>query len=98
VQLITICAVVKSKCAVETGNVCTKKCRDSGQNYDLCADHQLLCNCKSCLEYVLLAMGHPFMTSTRRGRGSGSGGRIWTGEGRGQANVDVHTEIENRVH
>jgi len=29
-QLITICAVVKSKCAVEKGNVCTQKCRDSG--------------------------------------------------------------------
>src|SRR6218665_1353452 len=28
--------------------------------------------------------GHPFMTSTRRGRWSGSPGRIWTGEG-GQA-------------
>src|SRR6218665_675195 len=25
--------------------------------------------------------GHPFMTSTRRGRGSGSGGRMWTGGG-----------------
>src|SRR6218665_540638 len=28
--------------------------------------------------------GHPFMTSTRRGRGSGSGGRMWT-EGGGPA-------------
>src|SRR6218665_1356881 len=36
--------------------------------------------------------GHPFMTSTRRGRGSGSDGRMWTrGEG-GQPHVDVHTE------
>src|SRR6218665_2724489 len=25
--------------------------------------------------------GHPFITSTRRGRGSGSGGRVWTGGG-----------------
>ena len=25
--------------------------------------------------------GHPFMTSTRRGRGLGSGGRMWTGGG-----------------
>ena len=31
VQLITICAVVKSKCTIEKGNVCTKKLRDSGQ-------------------------------------------------------------------
>jgi len=35
VQLIAICAVVKSKCALENGTVCTKKCRDSGQNDDL---------------------------------------------------------------
>jgi len=33
--------------------------------------------------------GHPFMTSTRRG--SGSGERMWT-EGGGQPHVDVHTE------
>jgi len=48
VQLITICAVVKSRCAVEKGDVralCIKKCRESGQNYDLCADYQVLCNC-----------------------------------------------------
>ena len=38
VPLITICAVVKSKGAVVNGNVCTEKCRDSGQNDDLCAD------------------------------------------------------------
>src|SRR6218665_1582842 len=25
--------------------------------------------------------GHPFMTSTRRGRRAGSGGRMWTGGG-----------------
>jgi len=37
-QLITICAVVKSKGAVEKGNVCTKKSRDSGQNNYLFAD------------------------------------------------------------
>ena len=36
--------------------------------------------------------GHPFMTSTRRGRGSGSGGRMWTGEGGSNPHVDVHTE------
>jgi len=47
--LITIYAVVKLKCAVEKGNVCTKKCRDSGQNDDLCADYQVQCSCKSCL-------------------------------------------------
>jgi len=51
VQLITICAVVKSKRAVEKGNVCTKKCRDSGQNDDLCADYLVLCNCKFCLKF-----------------------------------------------
>ena len=46
VQLITICTdFVKSKCAVEKGNVCTKKCRDSGQNDDLRADCQVLPNC-----------------------------------------------------
>jgi len=32
VQLIKIGAVVQSKCAVERGNVSTKKCRYSGQN------------------------------------------------------------------
>ena len=47
VQLITICAVVKWKYAVEKSNVCTKKCRDSGQIDDLCAD------CKSCLKHAL---------------------------------------------
>jgi len=36
-QLITICAVVKSKCAVEKGNVSIEKCRYSGQNDDICA-------------------------------------------------------------
>jgi len=29
VQLITISAIVKSKCTIEKGNVCTKMCRDS---------------------------------------------------------------------
>jgi len=53
VQLITICAVVKTKCAVEKGNVCPKKCRDSGQNDDLRADYQVLCSCKPCLKYTL---------------------------------------------
>jgi len=33
--LITLCAGVKYKCAVEKGNVYTKKCRDSYQNDDL---------------------------------------------------------------
>jgi len=37
-MLITICAVVISKCAVEKGNVCTKMCRYSGQNDDFCSD------------------------------------------------------------
>jgi len=49
VQLITICAVVKSKRVVDKGNVCTKKCRDSGQNEDLCAYYQVMCSWKSCL-------------------------------------------------
>ena len=35
VQLTSICAVVKLKCAVEKGNV---SLRDSGKNDDLCAD------------------------------------------------------------
>jgi len=35
--------------------------------------------------------GHPFMTSTRRRKGSGSGGCLWTGRG-GNHHVDVHTE------
>src|SRR6218665_293727 len=34
--------------------------------------------------------GHPFMTSARRG--SGSGGRMWTGGEGVQPHVDVHTE------
>jgi len=29
--LIRICAIVKSNCAVEKGQVCITKCRDSGQ-------------------------------------------------------------------
>src|SRR6218665_4205397 len=33
------------------------------------------------IESVRLFWGHPFMTSTQRGRGSGSGGRMWTGGG-----------------
>ena len=53
VRLITICAVVKSKCTVEQDKVWSKKCRDSGQNDDLCADHQVLCGSKSCLKYAL---------------------------------------------
>ena len=54
VQLITICAVVNLKCAVEEV-VCvwTKKCKDSGQIDDLCADYQVLCSCKSFLKYAL---------------------------------------------
>jgi len=55
VLFITICAVVKSKCAVEQGDVCTKKCWNSGKVYDmLCADYQLLCSGKSCLKYALI--------------------------------------------
>ena len=53
VQLITICAAVKWKCAVEKGNVCSKKCRDSDQTVELCTDFQVLCSCKSCLKYAL---------------------------------------------
>ena len=48
------CAVVESKCAVEKGNACTKKCRDSGQIDDLCADYQVLCGYKSCLNMPCL--------------------------------------------
>ena len=54
VQLITICAVVKSKCAVEKGNICTKKCRDSVQSDELCANYPVLCSCTSCLKYALV--------------------------------------------
>src|SRR6218665_65846 len=46
-RFITMCAVVKLKNAVEKGNVCNKKCRDSGQNYDLCAVNQVLFSCQS---------------------------------------------------
>ena len=49
-QLITIYAVVKSKCAVEKGKRCTKKCRDSGKNDDLYADYKVLCSCNSLLK------------------------------------------------
>src|SRR6218665_1135266 len=52
-QLIAICAVVKSKCAVEKGNVCVKKYRNSGQTDHLSPDYQVLCSCKSCLKYAL---------------------------------------------
>ena len=45
VQLITISAVAKVKCRVEKGHACTKKCKDSGQNDDLCANYQVLCSC-----------------------------------------------------
>jgi len=45
VQFITICTVVKSKCAIEKCNVCAKKCRDSAQYDDLCADYRVLCSC-----------------------------------------------------
>ena len=52
-QLIPICAVVKSRSVQLKKYVCTKKCRDSGQNDDLCAAYQVLCSCKSCLKYAL---------------------------------------------
>ena len=39
----------------------------------------------------VMIRGHPFMTSSRRGRGSGSGGCLWTG-GWGYRHVDVYTE------
>jgi len=42
VQLITICAAVKSKCAVQKGNMCTKKCRDAGKNEGLSADYLVI--------------------------------------------------------
>jgi len=54
VQLITICAVVKSKCAAEKGNMCIKKFRNSIQTDDLCADFQVLRSCNSCLKYALV--------------------------------------------
>lgn len=41
--LITMCAVVKSECAVEKGNVCNNKGRYSGQNDDLFSGYQVLC-------------------------------------------------------
>jgi len=53
-QLITMCAVAESKCAVENDNVYTKKCRDPGLNDDLCADYQVSFSCKSCLKCALL--------------------------------------------
>src|SRR6218665_1467529 len=53
VKLFTMRAVVKSKCAVEKGNECTKKCTNSCHNDDLCADNQVVCSCKSCLKHVL---------------------------------------------
>ena len=56
VQLTTICAVIKSKCAAEKDNVCTKKCRDSGQNYDLRVNYPDLCSWKYCLKYTLLTL------------------------------------------
>ena len=47
--------------------------------------------------WSLISRGHPFMTSTRRGRGSCSGGRVWTGE-EGKPHVDATQKIKNRVH
>ena len=38
----SICVIIKPKCAAEKGSVRAKKCRDSGQNDDLCADYQVL--------------------------------------------------------
>jgi len=55
-QSIFQCTVLKSKFVVEKGNVCCKK-GDSGQNYDLCANYQVLCSCKSCLKYALMVLG-----------------------------------------
>src|SRR6218665_2942065 len=66
VQLITICAVVKSTCEVEKGNVCAKKSRDSGQNDDFCADYQVLCSCKSCIKYALRYQIQPNSTKSDR--------------------------------
>src|SRR6218665_1196950 len=35
----------------------------------------------SNVQHYTESTGHPFMTSPRRGRGSGSDGRMWTGRG-----------------
>ena len=42
-QLFAICSVAKSKCAVEKGPACTKKCRDPSKNDDFCAENQVFC-------------------------------------------------------
>ena len=34
--------------------MCTKKCRNSGETDDICADCQVLCNCKFFLKYALV--------------------------------------------
>jgi len=52
-QLITICAAVKSKCAVGKGNVHTKdnlsaEIQVKIMIYMYYADCQVLCSCKSC--------------------------------------------------
>jgi len=54
-------------------------------------------NSRKCVVCYLPApncriMGHPCMTSTRRGRGSGSGGRMWTGAEVVKPHVDTHTK------
>jgi len=43
-----------------------------------------------------LLRGHPFMTSTWRGEGSGSGGRMWTGGSRPMCTSTQKIKI--RVH
>ena len=46
---------------------------------------------------IVLLCGHPFMTSTRRG--SGSGGRMWTGGGGGSSPMWTSTQkIKLKVH
>src|SRR6218665_2515617 len=44
-------------------------------------NHVLLIIFPPILDIQYNLRGHPFITSTRRGNGSGSGGRMWTGGG-----------------
>jgi len=54
-------------------------------------DHENLIPYLSSISSIYISIrGHPFMTSTRKGEGSSSGERMWTG--RGQLIVDIHIE------